>query len=151
MHGLRQPSGRLFRPQQAVWALLALLLGSHFDLPVFADTPAKAGAKAAPAAAPVPTTPEVKRPSLPARKRVEFVSAIMLWFSVLVVGLGLVVMVMVWGRRLRRSLQRESLAPTVPDPLWYLKKSPSTVAHGNQPDRLTEKERGQDPDERPAS
>ena len=47
-----------------------------------------------------------------------------LWFTIVFVGLGLLVMVMIWGRRLRDSVRRRPTASTVPDPFWYLKKNP---------------------------
>jgi hypothetical protein len=99
-----------------------------------ADAPAKPPGKAASATTPPPKVAEAKRTAVTAR-RIEFASAMMLWFVIVMVGLALVVMVMIWGRRLRDSLRRRSTASTVPDPLWYLKRNPKAVAHVNQPDR----------------
>ena len=47
------------------------------------------------------------------------------------------------------ALRREPSASTIPDPLWYLKKSPSAVADSKQVDRLEENTGGRDSDGRP--
>ena len=95
-------------------------------------------------------TPAAKRP-LPPERKVEFVSAVLLWFAVVAVGLGMVAMVMVMGRRLRQIAQRQPPAPKVPDPFWYLKKTPTNATHSGQQDPLNGGEAGQEPDGRPAS
>jgi hypothetical protein len=116
-----------------------------------------AGFNASSAADPSPTTgaevkmPAAKRPQLPPERKVEFVSAVLLWFAVVTVGLGLVAMVMVMGRRLRQIAQRQPRASKVPDPFWYLKKTPTNVTHSGPQDRLKGDGAGQEPDGRPAS
>jgi hypothetical protein len=114
-----------------------------------ADAPATPAAKAADATSASAKPAGAKRSPVVAARRVEFVSAMILWFAVVFVGLGLLVMVMIWGRRLRDSVRRRSPASTVPDPLWYLKKNPKAVAHANQPDRLEDSASGPDAEERP--
>jgi hypothetical protein len=92
--------------------------------------------------------PEAKKRPLPIHRKVEFLSAILLWLAVLLVGLALLVMVMIWATRLRRSVRRRPPAPSVPDPFWYLKPRPSAVTQGDQADPLKEKETGHDSDGR---
>jgi len=65
-------------------------------------------------------TGEAKKAVPPERMRV-FISALAMWCIVFVLGTGLVVAVMIWGRRLRRSVQQRAPASTIPDPFWYLK------------------------------
>jgi hypothetical protein len=93
------------------------------------------------AADPQPTTgpqvnaPAAKRPPLPPGRKVEFVSAVLLWFAVVTVGLAMVALVMVLGRRLRQMVRRQPPAPTVPDPFWYLKNTPTKVTHSGPNER----------------
>jgi hypothetical protein len=117
-----------------------------------------AGFNQASAAEPPPPTgaevkaPAAKRPQLPPERKVEFVSAILLWFAVVTVGLAMVAMVMLLGRRLRNMVRRHPPTPTVPDPLWYLKKSPTIAAtHIDPNERLKGDEPGPQPDGRSAS
>jgi hypothetical protein len=93
---------------------------------------------------------EVKRAPGVAARRIEFASAMILWFSILLVGLGLLVMVMIWGRRLRNSVRRQPAASTVPDPFWYLKRNPKAVAHANQADQSQNAESGPDSEGQPS-
>jgi hypothetical protein len=124
-----------------------------------ADAPAKPAEKTAVAittpAKPVETkTPakaaDAKRAPRVSARRVEFASAMVLWFSIVLVGLGLLVMVMVLGRRLRNSVRRRPPPSTVPDPFWYLKKNPKAVAHANPAERSQDPESGSDSEGRPS-
>ena len=54
----------------------------------------------------------------------EFLLALAMWCGVLVIGLALLTMIVVWGRSLRSLARRKPIAPTAPDPLWYLKTKP---------------------------
>jgi hypothetical protein len=54
----------------------------------------------------------------------EFMTALALWCTVLVIGLALLAMIVVWGRSVRTLARRRPIAPTAPDPLWYLKAKP---------------------------
>lgn len=134
----RQPPAR-----GTAWVLLALLLAEPFAPSAAAASPA-----AVPAAASKAKTAEGRRPALPAGRKAEFVSALILWLAIVAVGLALLVMVMMLGRRLRRAVRRQPSGPTVPDPLWYLKKSPSAVTPGDSVDRANERETGQGSDGR---
>jgi hypothetical protein len=123
--------------------VLAIGLVSQPDSGFSADAPAKPK-KTVTATSPPPTKAvEAKRTPVTVR-RAEFASAMILWFAIVMVGLAMVVLVMIMGRRLRNSLQRRPSASTVPDPLWYLKKNPKAVAHANQPDRTPDGESGPD-------
>lgn len=113
-----------------------------------ADAPAKPAGKPASATTPPPKVADAKRSAVTVR-RAKFASAMILWFVIVMVGLALVVMVMIWGRRLRDSLRRRPTASTVPDPLWYLKKNPKAVAHVNQPNPAEEGESGPETQGRP--
>jgi hypothetical protein len=144
MHPSMQPSVRHPRPGGRAWLLFTWLLVGPIHLDASA-APTATDAAAAPAA----KAPEGKRPPLPPGRKVEFLSAVVLWCALVALWLGLLAMVMMWGRRLRRALRRESSASTAPDPFWYLKKGPSAVTHGNEPDRLKETETGEDSDGRP--
>jgi len=129
--------------------LMTLLLAAPFEgVASAADSP-KAAASPAPTA--TAKAPEGKRPALPAGRRVEFLSALILWCVIVFVGLALVAMVMVWGRRLRRAVRRQPTASTVPDPLWYLKRDPSALTQANRAGPLEEKETGPDAEGRPTT
>jgi hypothetical protein len=148
MHGSIEPP---VRRQVFVAAACAVLAAGTVWLPTTtfsADAPTAPAAKSAATSAPAKAA-ETKRPPVVTARRVEFVSAMILWFAVVFVGLGLLVMVMIWGRRLRNSVRRQPPASTVPDPFWYLKKNPKAVAHANQPDRLEDSESGPDAEGRP--
>jgi hypothetical protein len=54
----------------------------------------------------------------------EFMTALALWCTILVVGLALLTMIVVWGRSLRALARRKPIPPTAPDPLWYLRTKP---------------------------
>jgi hypothetical protein len=115
-----------------------------------------AGFNQASAADPPPTAaefkaPAAKRPLLPPERKIEFVSAILLWFAVVTVGLAMVAMVMLLGRRLRNMVRRHPPTPTVPDPFWYLKKSPTIVTHSSPNEPLKGDGPGTQPDGRSAS
>jgi hypothetical protein len=58
----------------------------------------------------------------------EFMTALALWCTVLVIGLGLLAMIVVWGRSVRTLARRKPIPPTAPDPLWYLKAKPPAPA-----------------------
>jgi hypothetical protein len=126
---------------------MTLMLAGPFEVVASAAGVSKAGASPAAAA----KAPEGKRPVLPAGRKAEFLSAMILWCVIVFVGLTLVAMVMVWGRRLRRAVRRQPAAPTVPDPLWYLKKSPSVVTQADRAGRRDEKETGPDSGGRPST
>ncbi len=84
------------------------------------------------------TPPQGKRPALAPARKAQF-AALALWCVILFVGLALIVMVMIWGRHLRRNVSRRSapFSSTAPDPLWYLKKKPTAVGrveHSQPPD-----------------
>lgn len=127
---------------------MALLLAGNCDFATAADTQPTTVAKPAPAAktAPIAKSAEAKRPPIPVGRRLEFISAMILWFAIIVVGFGLVVSVMVLGRRLRRRVRYHPPAATVPDPFWYLKKNPSTVPPGDASGRLKQPDSGPDPE-----
>ncbi len=162
MHGSIQSSVSPPILRTAVCALLALGMTWSPDTIFSADAPAlpaKAAAKPAEktaAAATASSKPassnaaETKKaPSVKAR-RVEFVSAMILWFAILLAGLVLLAMVMIWGRRVRNSIRRRPPASTVPDPLWYLKKNPKAVAHANQADQTQGPESGPESEGQPS-
>jgi hypothetical protein len=114
--------------------------------------PCPLGYAASPPVTSPPATQEAKaaakRVPLTAGRRIEFVSAMLLWFAVVTAGLVLLALVMVWGRRLRHAVRRPPRLSTVPNPFWYLKKSPSAVA-GSAPEILPKKnETGRDADGR---
>jgi hypothetical protein len=123
-----------------------MLAGPFEDVAFPADA-----STASPAPVSAAKASEAKRAALSATRQAEFLSAMVLWCAIVIVGLALVVMVMVWGRRLRRAVRRQPAASTVPDPLWYLKKSPSAVAQGDQAGRMEEKETGPDSGGRPTT
>jgi len=141
------------RPRLSGWAacvFFTLLLAGPCNLAASAADPPTTGVAAAPEAKTVETKgPGGKRNPLPPVRRVEFLSAIFLWCAIVVVGLALVAMVMVWGRRLRRAVRRQPPAPTVPDPFWYLKKTPSAVTQGEKADRSKDNETGHESGGRP--
>ena len=116
-----------------------------------------AGFNQASAAEPSPTkgaevkTPAAKGRQLPPERKVEFVSAVLLWFAVVTVGLAMLAMVMLLGRRLRNFVRRRPPTPTVPDPFWYLKKTPTNVTHSSPNERMKGDGPGAQPDGRPAS
>ncbi|MFQ5732674.1 MAG: hypothetical protein ACE5KM_12070, partial [Planctomycetaceae bacterium] len=56
-----------------------------------------------------------------ARKRRTAQSALFLIIGIAAVGLFLILMVTLWGTRLRRRMKRRRRPPAVYDPLWYLK------------------------------
>ncbi len=158
MHGSIEPPARHRMPARhrivLTVACAVLAVGTAF-LPAktySADAAAAPAAKAADAtSAPAPAKPaEKKRSPVVVARRVEFVSAMILWFAIVFVGLGLLVMVVIWGRRLRDSVRRRPTASTVPDPFWYLKKNPRAVAHANQPDRPEDSDSGPDDEGRPS-
>jgi hypothetical protein len=151
MHASTQPPVRWSKPSATAGALFLLLIVGPIELAVSAEPQPTTATHAPTAAVPPAKPPEAKRSPVAAARRVEFVSAMVLWFAILMVGLGLVVMVMVWGRRLRQAARRELPTSSVPDPFWYLKKSPSTVVQGYQAERLNQNETGQDSDERSTS
>jgi len=124
-----------------------LMLAGPFEVVASAADVSKADASAASTG----KAPEGKRPALPAGKRVEFLSAMILWCVIVFVGLALVAMVMIWGRRLRRAVRRQPTASTVPDPLWYLKKSPPILTPADRAGRMEEKETGPDSGGRPTT
>jgi len=140
-----QPSVRPPLAKGAACVLFALLMVPSFKPAVFAAAE-PATSTAATSAAKVP---EAKRAPLPKGKRVEFLSAWILWCAIVAAGLALIVMVMAWGRRLRRAVRRQPPPTTVPDPFWYLKKSPSAVIPGEKVDQSKEKESGPDSEGRP--
>jgi hypothetical protein len=149
MHGSIQPPVRQRMFIAAACAVLALSTAWLPTTTFSADAPATPVAKTD-AATPAPAKPaEAKRAPAVVARRVEFVSAMILWITVVFVGFGLLVMVMVWGRRLRNSVRRRPSPSTVPDPFWYLKKNPKAVAHANQPDGSEEPESGTDSEGRP--
>ena len=96
--------------------------------------PCPLGYAASPEATSPSATQEAKAPAkrapLTPGRRIEFVSAMLLWFAVVTAGLVLLALVMVWGRRLRHAVRRPPRLSTVPDPLWYLKKGSPAVAGG---------------------
>jgi hypothetical protein len=150
MHGSIQPP---VRHQMVVAAACAVLAVGIAFLPAktySADAPATPAAKADDATSAPSKPAERKRSPVVVARRVEFVSAMILWFTIVFVGLGLLVMVVIWGRRLRDSVRRRPTASTVPDPFWYLKKNPRAVAHANQPDRPEDSESGPDDEGRPS-
>jgi hypothetical protein len=57
-----------------------------------------------------------------------------MWCGILALGVVLIAVVILWGRRLRRANRRQPAASTSPDPFWYLKKKPVHTAAGNRPD-----------------
>jgi hypothetical protein len=149
MHPLLQPPARRPLREGAARFLLIVLLATPLgDVASAADSPQKA---AAPPPTSVVKTPEGRRPALKVGKRAEFLSAVILWCVILFVGLALVVMVMVWGRRLRRAARRQPTAPTVPDPLWYLKKNPSVLTPAKSAGPREETETGPDAEGRPTT
>jgi hypothetical protein len=148
MHASTQLSVRRSTPTFAPGVLFVLLIVWPIERCLCAEPRPTTVIEVPAGAAPTTKPTEAKRSPVTAARRVEFVSAMVLWFAILMVGLGLVVMVMVWGRRLRQAARRELPTSSVPDPFWYLKKSPSTVAHGNPVERLNQNETGQDSDER---
>ena len=76
---------------------------------------------------------------------------VLLWFAVVTVGLAMLAMVMLSGRRLRNMVRRRPPAPTVPDPFWYLRKTPTNVTHGSPNERMKGDGPGAQPDGRSAS
>ncbi len=62
----------------------------------------------------------------------EFLTALALWCGVVVIGLALLTMIVVWGRSLRSLARRKPIAPTAPDPLWYLKTKPPAPTDPSQ-------------------
>jgi hypothetical protein len=150
MHGSIQTSMRQPMWTAAACALLTAGMAWSPDAIISADAPATPAEKAAAAKTAPSKAAEAKRTPRVAARRVEFVSAMILWFAILLVGLGLLVMVMVLGRRLRNSVRRRPPASTVPDPFWYLKKNPKAVVHANQPDQSQDPESGPDSEGRPS-
>jgi hypothetical protein len=148
MHGSIPSSVRHSTFAAGVCAVLAIGLAVPPVTGLCADAPAKPAEKATSASTPPPKVPEARRPAVTAR-RAEFASAMVLWFIIVLVGLGLLVMVMILGRRLRKSLYRRPPASTVPDPFWYLKRNPKAVAHANRPDQSQDAESGPDSEGRP--
>lgn len=144
MLGSNQFSVRGFVLTAAACAVLAIGVASRPAAAISADAPAARTAEAGSATNAPPKPVEAKRATAVKARRVEFVSAIILWIAIMFVCLGLLVMVMVWGRRLRNSVRRRPAASTVPDPFWYLKKNPKAVAHAKQPDGSPHAESGPD-------
>jgi hypothetical protein len=119
----------VFRPQDAVPMLLAIgLLSAASTLGrALADEKAKPPAVA---------VDQGKKPDdkvdKPARETAhpvrpignEFLLALAMWCGVLVIGLALLTMIVVWGRSVRSLARRKPIAPTAPDPLWYLRTKP---------------------------
>lgn len=128
----------------AACAVLAIGTALLPNAAISADAPATPAVKADSAATASPKSAEVKRATAVRARRIEFVSAIILWLAIVFVCLVLLVLVMVWGRRLRNSVRRRPAASTAPDPFWYLKKNPKAVAHANQPDGSPHAESGPD-------
>jgi hypothetical protein len=119
----------VFRPQSAVPVLLAI--GLLFAVPTLGR--ARAEEKPKPAAVAVDqgkksddkTDKPVREAAHPVRPiGNEFLLALAMWCGVLVIGLALLTMIVVWGRSLRALARRKPIAPTAPDPLWYLKTKP---------------------------
>jgi hypothetical protein len=74
----------------------------------------------------------------------EFMTALALWCTVLVIGLGLLAMIVVWGRSVRTLARRKPIPPTAPDPLWYLKTKPPAPA-GSAPIDTSQRTDDSDP------
>ncbi len=140
-HSLQASRG-LPRDRWAAGVFFVLLLAGFNQASAADPSPTKGGEVKAPAA---------KRPQLPPGRKVEFVSAFLLWFAVVTVGLAMVALVMVLGRRLRQIVRRQPPAPTVPDPFWYLKKTPTNATHSSPNERMKGDGPGPQPDGRPAS
>jgi hypothetical protein len=119
----------VFRPQFVVPCLLAITLLSSVPTSgsraLAADEP-KAPLAPDPGDKAAKPAPELGHPVRPIGH--EFMTALALWCSVLVIGLALLVMIVVWGRSLRRLARRKPSPPTAPDPLWYLKVKPPAPA-----------------------
>ncbi|HEX4071613.1 MAG TPA: hypothetical protein VHX68_10595 [Planctomycetaceae bacterium] len=140
-HSLQASRG-LPRHRWAAWLFFVLLLAGFNQASAAEPSPIK-GAEVKASAA--------KRPQLPPERKVEFVSAVLLWFAVVTVGLAMLAMVMLLGRRLRNFVRRRPPAATVPDPFWYLRKTPTNVTHSSPNERRKGDGPGAQPDGRPAS
>jgi hypothetical protein len=149
MHGSIQSSLRRQMLTASACAVLATLAAWLPQATLSAEAPPKSPEKAVSAATPSSKPAEAKRSNAVTARRVEFVSAMILWFAILLAGLGLLLMVMIWGRRVRNFARRRPAASTVPDPFWYLKKNPKAVAHANQPDQSPDPQSGPDSDGQP--
>jgi hypothetical protein len=112
--------------------VIGLLVANATPIRIFAaddPKPPVAADQAPKAKNPVPEAPR------PAQRLGDKVLALGLWIAIVVVGLALLSVVMVWGRRLRRLARGKPRSPTAPDPLWYLKTKPpgSPAAAGPAP------------------
>jgi hypothetical protein len=137
-----QASRGLPRHRWAAGVFFILLLAGFNEISAADPTPTKGAEVKAPAA---------KLSHFPPERKVEFVSAVLLWFAVVTVGLAMLAMVMLLGRRLRNSVRQRPTAPTVPDPFWYLKKTPTNVTHSSPNEQIKGDGPGAQPDGRPAS
>jgi len=143
-NSIRPTAGRLHL-DRALAVFFALLLAQCCGNVAAADD---SSTQRAPAAAQT-NPPTGKRPPLPPGRKLEFFSAFALWCAIVVVGLALIGMVMLWGQRIRRNVRQRPVSSTVPDPFWYLKKSPAPVTQSDRPDSQDQGNAGSEPTGQP--
>jgi hypothetical protein len=115
----------VFRPQGAVPVLLAIGLlsaGPRLGRTLADEKPKPPAVAVGQGKKPDDKADKPARPVRPIGN--EFLLALAMWCGVLVIGLALLTMIVVWGRSLRSLARRKPIAPTAPDPLWYLKTKP---------------------------
>jgi hypothetical protein len=113
-------------------AFLGMAVASN-DAPAAAPPPADSSRVATGAGPSSTAATPAKPPSAAAVRGAAIFSAFVLWCVIVIVGIGLLATVMIWGRRLRRSLYQRPMPATSLDPFWYLKKTTLPALNAGSP------------------